>query len=218
MESTLWRKAVLIVFWSWCTSAGLKHQLVRSWATKKCTRVDNVRIRNDINECTKGLYRCCHTVGALYLKNVCIDIIHTIHTSRISQFPTTSPLLDHPFMLPLDWSQDGCNGSCRLPKRPGDSTALVTSDIRHAHGARGFQNRLVRLVEVTKGQCEVTKVTTTFVKQDDVDPWRMELRGLEGSLEQRDLRQLWWFLMVSIGFFLGTKLDVQMYRPTTREV
>lgn len=62
-------------------------------------------------------------------KNVCIDIIHTIHTSRISQFPTTSPLLDHPFMLPLDWCQDGCNGSCRLPKRPGDSTALVTSDI-----------------------------------------------------------------------------------------
>lgn len=35
MESTFWRKAVLIVFWSWCTSAGLKHQLVRSWAKRR---------------------------------------------------------------------------------------------------------------------------------------------------------------------------------------
>lgn len=40
---------------------------------KKCTRVDNVRIRNDINECTKGLYRCCHTVGAVYEK-LCVLI------------------------------------------------------------------------------------------------------------------------------------------------
>jgi len=42
-----------------------------------------------------------------------------------------------------------------------------------------------------------------------------------------DLKEVWskeicgscdGFLMVSIGFFWGTKLDVQMYRPTTREV
>ena len=151
-------------------------------------------------------------------KTVCIDILHTIHTCRISQFPTYYLTTSGP---PLHASLRLVSGRLQrfMPFAKTSWRLYSPRDIRHpgAHRARGFRNRLVRLVEVTKGQCEVTKVTTTFVKQDDVDPWRMELRGLEGSLEQRDLRQ-WWFLMVSIGFVLGTKLDVQMYRPTTREV
>lgn len=130
-------------------------------------------------------------------KTVCIDILHTIHTCRISQFPTTSPLLFpsigvrtaatvhavcqnvletlQPSWHPTSW----CSWRSRLPK---STRSTRWSDQRAMRSDQSDHN--VREAR----WCWPMKNGTSRT-------WR--------KLEQRDLRQLWWFLMVSIGFFWG---------------